>query len=179
VPRHQWLNQALYELPLGRGPLRSGWQLNTLLNLSTGNWFTPLISGPDPTNTNQTTLRPDVNGSISYARTVNSWFDPSVFTTPANGNWGNAGRGIIQGPGYVLFNLGLQKSVHLERLGMIQVVASFNNVLNHTNLGEPSNGAATGSAIVNNTNAGKITATHIFPPAGSARTGQLGVRWSF
>jgi hypothetical protein len=179
VPRHQWLNQALYELPLGRGRLASGWQLNTLLNLSTGNWFTPLISGPDPTNTNQTTLRPDVNGSIAYARTVNSWFDPSVFTTPANGNWGNAGRGIIQGPGYVLFNLGLQKSVHVERLGVIQVVASFNNVLNHTNLGEPSNGAATGSAIVNNANGGKITATHIFPPAGSARTGQLGVRWSF
>ena len=178
VPRHQWLNQALYELP-GKGQLLGGWQLNMLLNLSTGNWFTPLITGPDPTNTNQTTLRPDVNGSISYPRTVNQWFDPSVFTTPANGNWGNAGRGIIQGPGYVLFNLGLQKSVHVERLGVIQVVASFNNVLNHTNLGEPSNGAATGSVIVNNANAGKITSTHIFPPAGSARTGQIGVRWSF
>jgi hypothetical protein len=123
-----------------------------LRNLSTGNWFTPLISAPDPTNTNQTTLRPDVNGSISYARTVSSWFDPSVFTTPSSGNWGNAGRGIIHEPGCVLFNLGLQKSVHVERLGVIQVVASFNNVLNHTNLGEPSNGAATGSAIVNNAN---------------------------
>jgi hypothetical protein len=179
VPRHQWLNQALYELPLGKGQLLGGWQLNTLLNLSTGNWFTPLISGPDPTNTNQTTLRPDVNGPITYARTVNSWFDPSVFTTPASGAWGNAGRGIIQGPGYVLLNLGLQKSVHLEKLGVIQAVASFNNALNHVNLGEPSNGGATGTAIVNNANGGKITATHIFPPAGSARTGQLGIRWSF
>jgi hypothetical protein len=179
VPRHQWLNQALYELPLGKGQLLGGWQLNALLNLSTGNWLTPLINGPDPTNTSQTTLRPDVNARIAYPHTVNSWFDPSVFTTPANGNWGNAGRGIIQGPGYVLFNLGLQKSVHLEKLGAIQVVASFNNVLNHVNLGEPSNGGATGTAIVNNANGGKITATHIFPPAGSARTGQLGLRWSF
>ena len=32
---------------------------------------------------------------------------------------------------------------------------------------------------VNNANAAKITATHIFPPAGSARTGQIGLRWSF
>jgi hypothetical protein len=26
---------------------------------------------------------------------------------------------------------------------------------------------------------GKITSTHIFPPAGSPRTGQLGLRWNF
>src|SRR5206468_2453172 len=48
VPRHQWLNQALYDLPFGRGRLLGGWQLNMLLNLSTGNWFTPVIAGPDP-----------------------------------------------------------------------------------------------------------------------------------
>jgi hypothetical protein len=111
---------------------------------------------------------------------VNQWFDPSVFTTPANGNFGNAGRGIIQGPGYVLLNTGLQKTLRLEKLGLLQFVASFQNVLNHTNLGEPSGGGggATG-VIVNNANGGKITSTHIFPPAGSARTGQLGIRWNF
>jgi hypothetical protein len=32
---------------------------------------------------------------------------------------------------------------------------------------------------VNNANGGKITSTHIFPQAGSARTGQLGIRWNF
>ncbi|HXK01962.1 MAG TPA: TonB-dependent receptor [Verrucomicrobiae bacterium] len=180
VPRHQWMNQALYELPLGRGPWLSGWQINTLLNLSTGNWFTPVISGPDPTNTNTTTLRPDVTGPIPLPHTINQWFDPSVFTTPASGNWGNAGRGIIQGPGYVLWNLGLQKSVRLEKFGLVQVTASFLNVLNHTNLGEPSagGGGATG-LVVNNSSAGRITSTAIFPPAGSARTGQLGIRWNF
>jgi len=181
VPRHQWLNQAIYELPLGRGPLLSGWQIDSLLDVSSGNWFTPLISGPDPTNTNQTTLRPDVNGPIAYPRTAGAWFNPSVFTTPANGNWGNAGRGIVQGPGYVLFNLGLQKGVRLEKAGALQFVASFQNVLNHVNLGEPSAGGSPlpGQVVVNNANGGAITATHIFPPAGSARTGQLGIRWSW
>src|SRR5665811_1787726 len=55
-------------------------------------------------------------------------------------------------------------AVHLEKLGMLQFVASFQNVLNHTNLGEPSGGGggATG-LVVNNTNGGKITSTHIFP----------------
>jgi hypothetical protein len=180
VPRHQWMNQVLYELPLGKGQLLSGWQINGLFNVSTGNWFTPQISGPDPSNTNTTTLRPDVSGPIPLPHTVNQWFDPSVFTTPANGNFGNAGRGIIQGPGYVLLNTGLQKTLRLEKLGLLQFVASFQNVLNHTNLGEPSGGGggATG-VIVNNANGGKITSTHIFPPAGSARTGQLGIRWNF
>ena len=172
VPRHQWMNQVLYELP-GRGRWTGGWQLNALLNLSTGNWFTPQISGPDPTNTNQTTLRPDlVTSTIAMPRTINQWFDPNAFATPANGSWGNAGRGIIQGPGYVLLNLGLEKTIRIEKLGALQVVASFANVLNHVNLGEP-------SMTVNNANGGKITSTHIFPPAGAARTGQLGVRWSF
>jgi hypothetical protein len=172
VPRHQWLNQALYELPFGKGPLLSGWQINALFNVSSGNWFTPVITGPDPSNTNQTTLRPDVNGKIGLPHTVSPWFDPAAFTTPANGSFGNAGRGIIEGPGYVLLSLGIQKTVHLEKLGLVQFVAAFQNVLNHTNLGEP-------QATVNNANGGKITSTHIFPPAGAARTGQLGLRWNF
>ncbi len=182
VPRHQWMNQAIYELPLGRGWLRSGWQLDMLLNLSTGNWFTPVISGPDPTNTNQTTLRPDlVTPTIAMPRNSGLWFDPAAFGTPANGSWGNAGRGIIEGPGYILFNLGLEKTVRLEKLGAIELGVSFTNVLNHTNLGEPSAGGSPlpGQVTVNNANGGKIISTAIFPPAGNPRTGQLSLRWSF
>ena len=169
VPRHQWMNQALYELPLGKGKLLAGWQVNTLLNLSTGNWFTPLISGPDPSNTNTTTLRPDVNGTISLPHTVNQWFDPAAFTTPANGSFGNAGRGIIEGPGLrAVQSRACRRPCTWRRFGLLQFVASFQNVLNHTNLGEPSGGGggATG-VVVNNANGGKITATHIFPAAGS------------
>lgn len=181
VPRHQWQNQALYDLPFGHGKILGGWQLNTLLDLSTGNWFTPLISGPDPTNTNQTTLRPNVSGPVPMPETVAQWFSPSVFTTPASGQWGNAGRGIIEGPGWVLFNLGLQKTVRMEKYGAVEFVASFQNVLNHTNLGEPTGGGSPlpGQTVVNNANGGRITATAIFPPAGSPRTGLLALRWSF
>jgi hypothetical protein len=182
VPRHMLQNQALYDLPFGKGKLLGGWQLNVLLNFSTGNWFTPLITGPDPTNTNTTTLRPNlVSGSIAMPRTLGLWFDPAAFGTPANGQWGNAGRGIIEGPGYVLFNSGLQKTVSLERWGSLQIVMSFQNVLNHPNFGEPTGGGSPlpGQTVVNNANGGKILATAIFPPAGSPRTGQVGVRWSF
>jgi hypothetical protein len=86
---------------------------------------------------------------------------------------------MIHGPGFVLLNMGLQKSVHFERVGTLQFVASFQNVLNHVNLGEPSGGGGATGVVVNNANGGKITSTHIFPAAGSPRTGQLGIRWSF
>jgi hypothetical protein len=174
------MNQALYELPF-KGQLLGGWQINMLFNVASGNWFSPVISGPDPTNTLQTTLRPDVNGPIPMPRGLSPWFDPTVFTTPASGKWGNAGRGIIEGPGYVLFNAGLQKTIRMERYGSLVVVASFTNVVNHVNLGEPTAGGSPlgGQTTVNNANGGKITGTHIFPPAGAPRTGQLGVRWSF
>lgn len=182
VPRHLWQNQALYDLPIGTGKILGGWQLNLLFNLSSGNWFTPLISGVDPTGTNTTTLRPNlVTPEIAMPRTLTQWFDPAALGTPAAGQWGNAGRGIIEGPGYVLFNMGLQKTVHFERFGAVQVVASFQNVLNHFNYGEPTGGGSPlpGQTVINNANGGKITATSIFPPAGSPRTGQVGLRWNF
>jgi len=69
VPRHQWMNQALYELP-GKGRLLGGWQLNMLCNLSTGNWFTPVFSGVAPANVNLSTFRPDLaTGTIAMPRT--------------------------------------------------------------------------------------------------------------
>ncbi len=181
VPRHQWINQALYDLPFGKGKILGGWQANVLLNLSTGNWYTPVISGPDPTNTRQTTLRPDIIKPIALPHTLNQWFDPTAFGTPANGLWGNAGRGIIQGPGYLLFNFGLQKTVRLEKWGSIQLLANFQNVLNHVNYGEPTGGGSPlqSQTTVNNANGGKITSTAVFPPAGSPRTGQLALRWNF
>jgi len=51
----------------------------------------------------------------------------------------------------------------------------------HTNLGEPTGGGTPlgGQTTVNHVNGGTITGTAIFPPAGSARTGQLGLRWSW
>ena len=175
------MSQALYELP-GNGRLLGGWQLNMLCDLSTGNWFTPVFSGTAPANVNLTSFRPDLaTGTIAMPRTQAEWFDRNAFVAPASGRWGNAGRGIIEGPGYIIFSLGLQKTVRLERMGAITVVASFHNVLNHTNLGEPTGGGTPlgGQTIVNNVNGGTITGTAIFPPAGSARTGQLGLRWSW
>jgi hypothetical protein len=186
VPRHQWQNNFLYELPFGKNKFLGGWQLNGLFNMQSGDWLTPVYSGADPSNTNNLAGRPDVVGIPNNPHTVNQWFDTSAFAIPPAGvgRFGNAGRGIIQGPGWILANLGLQKSVRTEKIGTFQLVVSFQNVLNHLNLGDPvsstdAGGNPSGNVIVANGNAGKITQVSLFPVAGNPRTGMMGFRWMF
>ncbi len=181
VPRHSWMNQAIYELPVpksfAKGWLRAvvkGWQWNTLLNLSTGNFLNPQFTGSDPSNTNTVGGRPDILRAISYPQTLSTWFDRTAFAVPADGvgRFGNAARNSIVGPGFVLLNLGVAKNFTFEKAGRIQLGASFQNAINHFNYGQP-------STTVNVATGGAITSTHIFPPAGSARTGLLNLRWTY
>lgn len=174
VPRHQWMNQALWELPLGRGPLLGGWQLNFLLNLSTGHWLNPVFTGSDPSNTNTFGGRPDVAGSLTYPRTLAAWFDRTAFAPPpaGAGRFGNAGRNLVEGPGYVVFNAGALKRFALPGEQQLEAGASFTNLLNHFNYGQP-------NMTVNVAAGGTITKTHVFLPAGTPRQGMLTVRWRF
>lgn len=171
VPSHQWMNNVIWDLPLGKGPLLGGWQLNALLNLSSGHWLNPLFSGSDPSNTNTVGGRPDLLSPIVYPETLSSWYDRRSFGVPSGGRFGSAGRNIVEGPGYVVFNAGASKLIQLERVG-IQVAVSFQNVLNHVNYGQP-------NMTVNVAQGGSITSTHVFLPAGSPRTGQLSLRFRF
>jgi hypothetical protein len=174
VPRHQWMNQVLYELPFLKGNRwLGGWQTNFLLNLQTGNFLNPVFAGPDPSNTFTFGGRPDlVKGEIDYPKTLSPWYDRSAFAIPQAGRFGNAGRNIVVGPGYVLGNFGLSKRVRFERIGEVQFAASFQNVLNHVNYGQP-------NMTVTAAQGGTITSSHIFPAAGSPRTGLLSLRWRF
>jgi len=174
VPRHQWMNQALWDVPFGRGPLFGGWQLSFLLNLSTGHWLNPVFTGSDPSNTNTFGGRPDVVAPLAYPKTLAAWFDRTALAPPpANaGRFGNAGRNVVEGPGYVVFNAGALKRFALPRESQLELGASFSNVLNHFNYGQP-------NMTVNVTAGGTITSTHIFLPAGTPRQGMLTLRWKF
>ncbi|MCS7026632.1 MAG: carboxypeptidase regulatory-like domain-containing protein [Bryobacteraceae bacterium] len=174
VPRHQWMNQVLYELPFAKtSRIFGGWQLNALVNLQTGNFLNPVFAGPDPSNTFNFGGRPDlVKEAISYPRTLTAWYDRSAFAIPQAGRFGNAGRNIVQGPGYVIANFGVAKNLRFERAGSLQLAASFQNALNHVNFGQP-------NMTVTAPQGGTITSSHIFPAAGSPRTGQLSLRWMF
>jgi hypothetical protein len=180
------MNQALYELPFGKGKWFGGWEFNTLINLQTGNWLNPQFSGVDPSGTNNSGGRPNVAAPLQYPQTLNEWFNPADFSVPLakSGAFGNAGRNIIQGPGFIIVNLGASKTVSLERYGKLQFGVSFANVLNHLNYGQPTTLASAApqngtGVLATGTNAGVISSTAIFPAAGTPRTGLLNLRWNF
>jgi len=172
VPRHQWMNQVLYEVPFGKNKMWGGWQISALLNLSTGNFLNPQFSGFDPSNTNNVGGRPDAVSEVKYPGTLAAWFDRTAFAVPPNGRFGNAARNSVVGPGYAVFNAGMQKGFSFERYGRITLGANFQNVLNHVNYGQP-------NMTANIPNGGVITSTHVFPAAGASRLGQLVLRYSF
>ena len=103
----------VYELPFGKGKrfgndmnaagnvILGGWQFNGIITASSGQPLTATIPR-DIANIGARAIgqRPNLNGNPNIDNpTASHWFDTSVFSEPAPYTFGNAGRGIIFGPG--------------------------------------------------------------------------------
>ena len=188
--RNRALISGAYQLPFGPGHAYltsgllgravGGWELNTVTLLETGPWLTPSISSSaDQSNTNVANrgaaLRPDVVGSDFYkGQSRAQFFNLGAFTaTPAGaGRFGNAGVGILQGPGTAAVSLGTAKVMNLRESVRLRFEASFTNVLNHTNFAPPS------TQIDNPSTFGVLSAPQTAESAGN-RTGQAALRLDF
>jgi hypothetical protein len=77
-------------------------------------------------------VRPDCIGNPNLSHpSVNNWFNESAFAVPADGTYGNCGRGIIVGPGIVNLNASLTKNVRLSEHARLEFQAKASDVLNH------------------------------------------------
>lgn len=171
-----------------------GWQLAAILLVQSGPHLTPFYSGIDPSGSGSGMLHPqhpDQVGDPSLpSPTRDRWFDTGAFVCPGQavltpcriginprtdlapiGRFGNAGVGIITGPGTFNLSLGLTKAFSLPRGARLEAGVSFTNVLNHVNLADPNMNA--GSADF-----GRITGART-SELGGARTGQVSLRVSF
>ncbi|HEV2882448.1 MAG TPA: TonB-dependent receptor [Pyrinomonadaceae bacterium] len=156
--RHRLSASFSYELPFGRGrrflgddgfvsTLLSGFQLNGIATVQSGRPFTvALLSEIDNSNTGRSTLgfgandRPNVvSDPTAGNRTPERWFNTAAFAFPAFGTFGNAGRNILDGPGYQNVNASLLKNTRLsERLNLQLRLEAF-NLFNHPNFNLPDN----------------------------------------
>jgi hypothetical protein len=190
--RHRVVGNFIYVLPFGHqqrflthssrviDAVLGGWQLSTLGTLQTGLWITPMFSGADTTGTGASSGRPDRlgNGNLPGSqRSIFGWFDKTAFAIPSSGNYGNSGRGIVQGPPLRVLHLGLNKDFRIAERLHASFQAAAQNVLNHPNFSLPNvtfNNAAGGSisSTVQNTSAGAENNTQ-------ARAIQLRLRISF
>jgi hypothetical protein len=143
--RHRFAGDFTIELPFGANKrwLNSGaaaaalgnWTLNGNATLASGTPFTARVLGSisDVSGGVNGTLRANYNGQpISITDpTSAAFFNTAVFSIPAPGTFGNAGRNTIIGPGTSSMNLGLTKNITFDTRGLsIQLLASnvFNTV---------------------------------------------------
>jgi hypothetical protein len=160
--RHRAVISYVYELPFGSGRrwmadsrglmqgLAGGWQLSGITTLTTGRPFTvTLQTGVN----NGAPSWPDRIGSGKLDDpTVDRWFNTADFVAPPANTYGNAGRGILYGPGHVNFDASLSKRFASGAGSDIEVRWDVFNVFNHPGFGFP-------NSAIGNPTAGRITST--------------------
>jgi len=156
--RHRLSLSYGYDFPCGKGrtfiansgllsALLSGWQTFGIITLQSGRPFTvALLSDIDNSNTGRSTLgfgandRPNVVGSAELSsRTPDRWFNTSAFAFPPFGSFGNAGRNILDGPGFANFNASVLKTTKIVEGLDLQLRAEAFNLFNHPNFNLPDN----------------------------------------
>jgi hypothetical protein len=173
---HIFLTEFVYNLPIFRTTSNrflkttlGGWQVSGIVTAETGLPLNITLGGkqggnglPDATN------RPNVAGAVSTPHTVGEWFDPSSFSLPAIGAWGNVGYDSVVGPGRDNWDMSLFKNFLLSesRGSHIEFRVETFNTWNHTQFNAV-------STTFSNGNFGSITG------ASDPRVFQLGLKLYF
>ena len=178
--------------------LVGGWQISNILLVQSGPFLTAFFPAGfiDPSGTGSGTYvgganqRPDriANGN-SGARTRDRWFNANAFACPGSndpasvatcdvgvgslpiGRYGTESVGDLRGPGTVNLSSGVSKSFRVYENVRVRAEGTFTNVLNHTNLADPTLDLTSGSF-------GKITQAR-GSDFGGNRTGQVSLRIEF
>ncbi|HXN48521.1 MAG TPA: hypothetical protein VN893_17865, partial [Bryobacteraceae bacterium] len=122
-----------------------GWQSFGVLTFQTGRPFTvALLPDNDNTNTGISQLgfgandRPNVAGNPALSNpTASEWFNTAAFTTPPYGSFGNAGRNILDGPGFEAVNVSIVKNTAISERLNVQFRTEFFNALSRANYNLP------------------------------------------
>lgn len=165
--RHRLSVSFSYDLPLD-------FTISGIVQMQSGRPFTvALLPEVDNSNTGRSSLgfggndRPNVTGNAAATNQGPAqWFNTTAFAMPAFGTFGNAGRNILEGPGYQNVNLALLKRVPLGGRTSLQLRAEAFNLLNRANFDLPDNfyGSPTFGQILS---------------AGAPRHIQFGARFTF
>jgi hypothetical protein len=153
--RHRFVASYIWELPFGRGRaigndwntamdlVFGGWQLTGIHVLQSGLALTATLGGSTVLNLGgERRARPNLVGDPELPeseRTVARWFNTDAFAafSPSPQAFGNAGVGIMRGPGLANFDFTLAKNFPLGDRRTIQFRTEFFNAFNHANFGPP------------------------------------------
>ncbi len=134
----------VYELPFGlkkrfgsswnRGvdAVLGGWQLGGIFTAHSGFPLTIKMSG-DPSGTNARSFRANVIGTPNDPHNIGPgalFLDPSAYAVPAPHTFGDAGNGIVRGPGMTRLDLSLGKHFNVTEHKYFEFRAEAFNVSN-------------------------------------------------
>ncbi len=145
--RHVFSVAANYELPFGKerkhgsdwGAAKNlalgGWTLNTIFQAHTGLPITVYDGAGQSLQATRSLERPNrvCNGNISGAGVDDTWIDIACFQHAPAGQFGDAGVGILRGPGYWNVDFGLGKNFSIDDTRYLTFRIEAFNVFNHPN----------------------------------------------
>jgi carboxypeptidase family protein len=186
--RHTFVTSFIWNLDyVGRAnrfvrAIAGGWSLSGIMTLRSGYPFT-ITSGKDNNvdgnNNDRANLvgDPYLDPHRSRSAVVAEWFNTAAFATNAPGTDGNAGRNILDGPGFRNLDLGLFRAFKINERMTLQARAEATNTFNLVSLVLPSTALATTA----NLNAG-VLSSPLFGQVRNAadmRQVQVGMRLTF
>jgi hypothetical protein len=152
---HRLVASYVWELPFGadrhfgknwQGPLNfvlGGWQVTGIHVVQSGLPLTATLAGSTMLNIGgERRQRPNLVGNPvlpASERTLTRWFNTDAFTVPnpAPQAFGNAGVGIMRGPGLANFDFTLAKNFPITDRRYVQFRTELFNAFNHPNFGPP------------------------------------------
>jgi hypothetical protein len=172
--------------------LLNGWWTSGILIAESGYPFTPIVGTQRSESGSLTAYTPSDRVDLGTATTTTTigtktvtfvpynkntvitgnpaqWYNPLMFQLDPVGTLGNAGRGMLRGPGLTNLTFSLVKDTPLPFLGeqgMLEFRSEFFNILNHANFAMPNGQVFNGTltdlgpyAEAPNATAGQITGT--------------------
>jgi hypothetical protein len=169
--RHIFVGTYTYRIPLLRdrrgflGSAFGGWQLSGITRFQSGALITPTGSSVLPGTRRSSYLGGPV-ALPSDQRGPDHWFNTGAFANAPATALGNAGVGIIEGPGWENWDVSLRKNFRVREGWNLGFTADAFNVLNHVNFDDP-------NVTTSSTSIGTISTSQ------PARNIQFGLRFSF
>ncbi len=165
---------AIYMFPFKGNRLKEGWQLSGVTSWHTGTNFSlgegdqaNLGNTFDTERPNYTPNAPGCNNNLYANQSPTQWFNESCFQASTYGTVGNAGRNIMQGPGYAETDISLTKNTRINERMTLQFRAEIFNIFNHPNFSVP-------SGTIINAGVNNVGPTTSYSAEGAQITSQVG-----
>jgi hypothetical protein len=184
---HTFVQSYIYELPFGKGKpylqqrvgswLAGGWQITGVLTLSTGPPINFLTGAGALNAPGANSNSPNINGTVSVLKGIDTanWFDPSNFSAPGPGQFGNLGRYTTDGPGFFNLDASLFRRFRITERWNLELRAEGYSITNTPQFSLP-------NSTFGDANFGKVKTTLAVGNAGSSggnRSIQLGAKIVF